>query len=264
MQAYGSAHHVGGTESVPLTTIAVPLAGQGFVTCPRCDLRTRPSAFHLCLDLAAPEPVVAPKPKPAPKPKAKKRRKAPAPAVRSICACGAPISKAGSRQCRSCWELALKPECGTPEGYQWHYRRAKKDPAAQWPLPADDPCGCRAAWGRRRGPRYESLDPLAPGAIAMYEAGDSMRKIATELGVSAMGISRLLKRNGVTMRAPGSQPGRPRPTTRALTPEQEANVVTTYREGGVTYVSLAAQYGVTKSVIRAAIRRANDAIEETL
>lgn len=34
-----------------------------------------------------------------------------------------------------------KPPCGTEKGYQWH-RYHDRD---NWPLPADDPCGCRAA-----------------------------------------------------------------------------------------------------------------------
>lgn len=41
-----------------------------------------------------------------------------------------------------------RPPCGTEQGYQWH-RHHERD---QWPLPADDPCGCRAAhaaWGRK-------------------------------------------------------------------------------------------------------------------
>lgn len=34
-----------------------------------------------------------------------------------------------------------RPDCGTERGYQWHrYHEARA-----WPLPADDPCGCRAA-----------------------------------------------------------------------------------------------------------------------
>lgn len=34
-----------------------------------------------------------------------------------------------------------KPPCSTERGYQWH-RHYK---APEWPLPADDPCGCRTA-----------------------------------------------------------------------------------------------------------------------
>lgn len=225
-----------------------------------CGHKGRPGAFHVHLEPVA-EPTPDPAPKPSPKPKKKRTRKGPKPVSRGACACGAPLSRANARQCRACWSLALKPECGTPEGYQWHYRQAKKDPSAQWPLPKADPCGCRTAWGKRRGPRYESLDPLASQAVALYEAGKSMRQVAEELGVSAMGISRLLKRNGVTMRPPGSQPGRPRPTTRRLTPEQEAQVVDTYRTGGGSFAVLAAQLGVSKAVIRMVIRRANDTTE---
>lgn len=36
---------------------------------------------------------------------------------------------------------SVKPPCGTEPSYQWH-RRNDTD---AWPLPADDPCGCRAA-----------------------------------------------------------------------------------------------------------------------
>lgn len=31
--------------------------------------------------------------------------------------------------------------CGTERGYQWH----REHDRGNWPLPADDPCGCRAA-----------------------------------------------------------------------------------------------------------------------
>lgn len=31
--------------------------------------------------------------------------------------------------------------CGTERGYQWH----RHNDRSNWPLPADDPCGCRAA-----------------------------------------------------------------------------------------------------------------------
>lgn len=34
-----------------------------------------------------------------------------------------------------------RPDCGTEWGYRWHRRH---DPD-NWPLPPDDPCGCRAA-----------------------------------------------------------------------------------------------------------------------
>lgn len=251
-------NYVSAREGVPVPTKPYERAGRAeWVAC--CGMRHRPGAFHVHLEPTEPEPVIAPKPKAAPK---KRARKSPRPVVKNTCTCGASIPTAGANQCRPCWYLSLKPECGTPEGYQWHYRQAKKDPSAQWPLPEGDPCGCRTAWRKRQGPQYGSLDPLAPQAIALYEAGKSTKQIAAELKVSAMGISRLLKRNGVTMRPAGSQPGRPRPTTRRLTPDQDADVVAAYRAGGVTYASLAARYGVSKTVIRAALRRANDATED--
>jgi hypothetical protein len=39
-----------------------------------------------------------------------------------------------------------RPECATESGYQWHRHQARKGiEGAVWPLPQDDPCGCRAA-----------------------------------------------------------------------------------------------------------------------
>lgn len=35
----------------------------------------------------------------------------------------------------------IRPDCGTETGYQWH----RYHEAHAWPLPTDDPCGCRAA-----------------------------------------------------------------------------------------------------------------------
>lgn len=43
-----------------------------------------------------------------------------------------------------------KPPCGTDSGYQWHrYNEPDK-----WPLPADDPCGCRAAHSAKQRVRH--------------------------------------------------------------------------------------------------------------
>lgn len=69
--------YVGATSGIPLPPAApTGTPGGGLVTCARCDLRTRPGAFHICLGPAAPEPVVtAPQPEPkADPPKPKKRR----------------------------------------------------------------------------------------------------------------------------------------------------------------------------------------------
>lgn len=44
----------------------------------------------------------------------------------------------------------VRPDCGTEAGYQWHRYRAKKDPVGHpWPLPPDDPCGCREAHAKQ-------------------------------------------------------------------------------------------------------------------
>lgn len=43
------------------------------------------------------------------------------------------------------------PSCGTASGYQWHRYQWQKDPENnQWPLPPDDPCGCRAAHANQK------------------------------------------------------------------------------------------------------------------
>lgn len=69
--------YVAATSGVPLpSTVRPSTPTEGLVTCARCDLRTRPGAFHICLEPAAPEPVAVPKPKERPEepPKPKKRR----------------------------------------------------------------------------------------------------------------------------------------------------------------------------------------------
>lgn len=65
-----------------------------------------------------------------------------------------------------------KPPCGTEAGYQWH-RYNEPD---NWPLPKDDPCGCRAGHARRRRiaeqiVRYTEPDITAAGTDADVEAG---------------------------------------------------------------------------------------------
>lgn len=46
-------------------------------------------------------------------------------------------------------KTVAKPPCGTEQSYQWHRYHEPE----HWPLPADDPCGCRLAhteWNRLR------------------------------------------------------------------------------------------------------------------
>lgn len=38
-----------------------------------------------------------------------------------------------------------RPPCGTERGYQWHRARWRRLAEGLWPLPPDDPCGCRSA-----------------------------------------------------------------------------------------------------------------------
>lgn len=46
-------------------------------------------------------------------------------------------------------------ECGTERGYQQHRALARRS-KAPWPLPADDPCGCRAAHSAHEAGRYRA------------------------------------------------------------------------------------------------------------
>lgn len=43
-----------------------------------------------------------------------------------------------------------KPPCGTEPSYQWHRTQWRRRGLGTWPLPADDPCGCRAAHAAHR------------------------------------------------------------------------------------------------------------------
>lgn len=44
----------------------------------------------------------------------------------------------------------LKPPCATERAYQWHRHNGP------WPLPAEDPCGCRAAHAAHWRAKYGS------------------------------------------------------------------------------------------------------------
>ena len=51
---------------------------------------------------------------------------------------------------RETYKRGSRKPCGTEEGYQWH-RHWERD--TNWPLPKDDPCGCRAAHRERERQR---------------------------------------------------------------------------------------------------------------
>lgn len=54
--------YVGATSGIPLPTRATQATpNTGLVACGRCDLRTRPGAFHICIDLSGDEPALPPK-----------------------------------------------------------------------------------------------------------------------------------------------------------------------------------------------------------
>jgi hypothetical protein len=56
----------------------------------------------------------------------------------------AALLKAGDERTRR--SRFQRPACATESGYQWHRHQARKGAeGAVWPLPEDDPCGCRAA-----------------------------------------------------------------------------------------------------------------------
>lgn len=52
-----------------------------------------------------------------------------------------PNPEASKPRLRGRFVAAPKPPCNTETAYQWH-RNNEPD---NWPLPTDDPCGCRAA-----------------------------------------------------------------------------------------------------------------------
>lgn len=157
-------HYVAATSGVPLPTRPRKNAKKvapGLVTCVRCELRTRPGAFHVCIDLTEPEPVIA---KPEPKPK----KKAPKPRVvrpTPTCACGKEISK-DAKSCRSC------------EGK----RR-------------------RAAGATMPTPRLRPIEARLDEIVRRYVAGENTSQIATDIGVTPGGIRRALRREGVAMRS---------------------------------------------------------------
>jgi len=145
--------YVAATSGIPLPPVVAPQGTPtvGLVTCARCTLRTRPGAFHICLDLTGDEPALPVKAKLGKKPEDDERTRRHE--VRAVlpkaprCACGKKLT-GKSRQCRACFNASyVKPECGTIEGYNWHRREARKNPGPgnPWPLPKADPCGCREA-----------------------------------------------------------------------------------------------------------------------
>lgn len=72
MRSEGSAHHVGGLESVPLPSANQKIAPRVSDVVCHCSHRGRPGAFHICVVPAAPEPTPLPKPAPKPRPAPKK------------------------------------------------------------------------------------------------------------------------------------------------------------------------------------------------
>jgi ribosomal protein S12 methylthiotransferase accessory factor YcaO len=57
---------------------------------------------------------------------------------------------AQAKASREKYKRGSRKPCGTEEGYQWH-RHWERD--TNWPLPKEDPCGCRAAHRERERQR---------------------------------------------------------------------------------------------------------------
>lgn len=192
MYSYGNAStHVGGRESVPLSRVAAaPTGFIGWTVC-HCGLKHRPGAYHLCIDLAAPEPIVPPKPKKAaPKKKAKAIPKPRAARQANKCACGTTISKEAAL-CRPC-EGKRRKEAGTIPKYV-------------------GPIGARIKEVVRR-----------------YKDGETVQQLANDLGVTPSGMRIALRREGVTLRPPtrlGTE------GKRVLTAEQHIEAARLYQSG---------------------------------
>lgn len=68
-------NYVSAREGVPVPTKPYERAGRAeWVAC-GCGLKHRPGAFHICIDLSEPAPVVAPKPPPPRDPRVIEREK---------------------------------------------------------------------------------------------------------------------------------------------------------------------------------------------
>lgn len=92
--------------------------------------------------------------------------------------------------------------------------------------------------------------------VDRYNAGESCRQIAPDYDCTDVAIRLLLKRNGVTLRTAGqAQRGKPRPDQRALTPEQENQVIAAYTAGDVSMRDLADRFTCSEHTIRGALAR---------
>ena len=192
MYSYGTAStHIGGREGVPVPKVAAAATGFiGWTVC-HCGLKHRPGAYHLCIDLGTPEPVVVLKPKkPTPKKKAKAPRKPRAARQTNHCPCGTTISR-DATSCRPC-EGKRRKEEGTIPKYV-------------------GPIGARIEEVVRR-----------------YEAGETVQQLANDLRVTPSGMRIALRREGVTLRPPtrlGTE------GKRALTAEQHTEAARLYESG---------------------------------
>lgn len=219
MRAEGYAHHVGGRDSVPLPMSHQHIAPRLPDVACACGHRGRPGAFHLCIDLGTPEPVIAPRPKKkAAQPKSRAKRSAgarPPRKPRDCMDCGAPISKMATR-CATCAGLLRR---GAP----------------------------RASWS---GPIVSRIEEVE----RRYQEGESVQSLATDLGVGASGIRVALRRAGVTLRSQGdSQRGRR--GQRALTDEQAIEAARMYTEDGMTMDAIGEHFSLGQHGVRNTLRR---------
>jgi uncharacterized protein (DUF433 family) len=201
---------------------------------------------------------VAPKPKPAPNKVAPRPQRRTQTASSNHCACGASIGPK-SVQCKRCFDLSrVTSTCGTVSGYERHRRLAQRDPANNpWPLPASDECGCVAAHLAQRGnSNFGAIKARLAEATERYLAGETIRDLAEEFGVSRGGLRASLRESGVTMRKAGEvNRGRKFPHRRALTPEQVVEVAEAY-QSGLTQVQVAEKFRVSETVVVRALQSA--------
>lgn len=209
-------NYVSAREGVPVPTKPYERAGRAeWVAC-KCGLKHRPGAFHICIDLSADEPIVAPKPKPekkAPKPKATPKPRAARKTGK--CACGASISREAT-SCRSC-EGKRRKAAGT--------------------LP------------RYVGP----IDARIKEVARRYLAGETMQQLADDLGVTSSGVRNALRRHGVPLRKPGED-RRGTEGKRALTDGQTAEAGRLY-ESGLSMDAVAVRFGISQHAVSNALRR---------
>lgn len=280
MRAYGSSTtSVGGTTSVPLPPAPAKIGRRVQLVECKCGHRGRPGAFHICIDLSTPEPKAkpAPRPKREAQPRVKraalpKPKREPKPTVEreaALCAneCGATVYKAGN-SCRACSAAARtkpkpvrepRPEREVPVCRNECGRTVAKAgtqcrPCYHASIAAAPKAHVGRGQGGGRGNKGGTVNARIDEIIERYAAGESIKALAADVGVTTNGIRLGLKRRGVTLRSSAEEHRGPHPDRRALTPEQVAVAVARY-EMGASVVGIAERLGAAETTVRNALRR---------